>query len=315
MITALSKTDMRDAFFTVLFDIAKIDRDIIILSNDFGAPSLDRFRAELPGQFINAAISEQNMVSTAAGLALSGKKPIVYSIATFITLRALEQIKIDLCTMNLPVAIIGVGAGYAYSTDGPTHHATEDIGLLRSLAHMTILSPSEPGMAAVWAPLITRLTGPTYLRFDRGKWPVFAEGAAEGHTAGLRVLRPGNNLALISTGIMVHQALKAAEALAASGLSVRVVDLYRLKPLNEPLLAQVLADVSAVATLEEHTRHGGLGGLVAEMMADAGIVKPLKRLAIDDVLLYAYGERSSLHAQCGLDVAGIVDTLTRWSGR
>lgn len=313
--TILSKTDMRDAFFGTLYGIARDDRDVVVLSNDFGAPSLDRFRADLPGQFINAAISEQNMMSTAAGMAMRGKKVVVYSIATFATLRALEQTKVDICSMKQPVTILAVGAGYAYSTDGPTHHATEDIAVMRSLAHMEVLSPSESALAAALATQVPHASGPRYIRLDRGKWPLLDQGGQDDYAAGLRVVRDGSDLVLVSTGIMVHRSIAVAERLAALGISARVVDLYRLKPLNLDLLGRALAGAGAVATIEEHTSHGGVGSIVAEAMADLEILKPLKRFAIPDELLYAYGDRDALHAGRGLDVDGVVGTVTQWLGR
>jgi len=308
-----AKMDMRDSFITALYDVAKQDPDVLILSNDFGAPSLDRFRADLPKQFINAAISEQNMVSTAAGLAKDGKKVIVYSIATFVTLRSLEQIKIDLCVMNVPVTILAVGTGYAYSTDGPTHHATEDIAILRTLSNMTIYSPADSTTAAALANNFGKATGPTYLRFDRGKWNSLYD-ANHDFSAGMSVVRPGKQIALVSTGIMVHRALEVAEDLAAHGIDARVIDLYRLKPLPVEAFRQALTDVDAVVSIEEQTKNGALGGLVAETMADLGLVKPLKRFAIDDDKLYDYGMRDRLHKERGLDRASIASSLVSWLG-
>lgn len=307
----MPKYDMRDSFLSELYNVAARDRDVLILSNDFGAPTLDKFRADFPKQFINAAISEQNMVSTAAGLAKDGKKVIVYSIATFVTLRSLEQIKIDLCVMNVPVTILAVGTGYAYSTDGPTHHATEDIALLRTLSNMSIFSPSDSVTAASLGANFGRAKGPTYLRFDRGKWNSLYDEKYN-FTEGLAVLKPGKRIALVSTGIMVHRALEVAQDLGAQGIDAQVIDLYRIKPLPAAALRQALSGVDAVATIEEQTRNGALGGLVAESMADLDIVKPLKRFAIDDDKLYAYGTRDRLHKERGLDRAFIAATLTTW---
>lgn len=307
----LPRFDMRDSFFTALYDIAVKDRDIVILSNDFGAPALDRFRAELPAQFINAAISEQNTVSTAAGMAKSGKKVIIYSIATFVTLRALEQIKVDLCVMNLPVTIVGVGTGYAYSVDGPTHHATEDIALIRALSNMTIISPSDSAMAANLGRNLRSFEGPLYLRLDRGKWPSLYLEEADFST-GLAVIRPGQHVALVATGSMVHRAIEVASGLVAKGVDARVVDLYRLKPLNSTAFEKAVSDVAAVVTMEEHTKNGGVGGLVAEALADGDLLKPLKRIAIADEKLYAYGPRDRLHRDRRLDSESLCSDVMAW---
>jgi transketolase len=306
--------DMRDSFITALYDLAVADRRIVVLSNDFGAPALDRFRADLPRQFINAAISEQNLISTAAGLAKEGKRVIAYSIATFITLRALEQVKIDLCSMNLPVVILAVGAGYAYSVDGPTHHATEDISIMRALSNMRIISPSDSVGAAAAAALVQSTTGPVYIRLDRGKWRSLRNQDFD-FSAGAFVVRPGAHLAIVATGSMVHRALEVAGALGARGIGARVVDLYRLKPLEGDVFREAFRGVAGVVTIEEHSRHGGLGGLVAEAMADAGIVKPLRRFAVADDLLYGYGLRDRLHAERGLDCDCLQAEIGQWYGR
>jgi len=303
-----SKFDMRDAFITALYELAKRDSNIIILSNDFGAPALDRFRNDLPKQFINAAISEQNIISTAAGLAKGGKKVVVYSIATFITLRALEQIKIDLCVMNLPVTILSVGTGYAYSTDGPTHHATEDIAVMRAMSGMKIYSPSDANMSAALVETITNLSGPQYIRLDRGKYPIkhaIGNSIKNGFSVWNESSKP--KIAIISTGGMFHRALAVSDVLSADGVDSLAIDLYQLKPLQPEVLGQVLKKCKAVVTLEEHTQNGGVGSIVAELIADENLMLPLKRVAIKDEQLYAYGARENLHLDRGLDVGSAVD--------
>ena len=306
--------DMRDSFITALYDIAAADRRVVLLSNDFGAPALDRFRADLPRQFVNAAISEQNLISTAAGLAKSGKRVIAYSIATFITLRALEQIKIDLCVMNLPVTILAVGAGYAYSVDGPTHHATEDIAVMRALANMTIVSPSDSAIAAAAVSYVLGASGPVYIRLDRGKWPTRNLSQAE-LAAGVPIARPGCDLAIVATGTMVHRAVDVAGGLAEQGIDACVVDIHRLKPIDRDAFRAAFSGVRAVVSIEEHTVNGGLGGLVAEELADAEMLLPLKRAAISDAQLYAYGLRDRLHAERRLDRQSLCHDIAGWYKR
>ncbi|MGE4278713.1 MAG: transketolase family protein [Magnetospirillum sp.] len=310
--TDFSTVDMRDAFFLRLYDIARQDPAVVLLSNDFGAPSLDRFRADLAGQFVNAAISEQNMISMAAGMAMAGRKPVVYSIASFLTLRALEQVKVDICVMGAKVMLVGVGCGYAYSVDGPTHHATEDIAIMRALSGMAVWSPSESPVAGAMADLIHDLPGPAYLRFDRGRWPSLGELDLE---RGLRVLGSGDDVVIVATGIMTHRALAVAEALRQSGTACRVVDLVRLSPPARSELAAALAAAGRVVTIEEQAAPGGLGGLVAEFMADEGLLRPLLRLAIDPAKVFAYGERDRLHRDRGLDLDGAVTRIGAWMGR
>jgi transketolase len=306
-----SNYDMRDAFITSLYDYAKANKDIVMISNDFGAPALDKFRVDLPDQFINGAISEQNIISVAAGMAKSGKKVIVYSIATFISLRALEQIKIDLCVMNLPVIILAVGTGYAYPMDGPTHHATEDIAILRSLSNMSIYSPSDSNLASSLADLVNNTQGPAYIRLDRGKLPRLHKIPID-ISNGFFVSGEGTDIAIIATGGMVHRANEVANLLKQDGINVAIIDLFRIKPIKVKILSKELTKYKALTSIEEHTINGGVGSIVAETVADSGLQKPLFRNAINDELLYAYGARDYLHKNRELDAESLAKKIKKW---
>lgn len=301
---------MRDAFIAGLLAHARAERDILFVSNEYGAPALDAFRKDLPEQFINAGISEQNLISVAAGLALAGRRVYVYSIASFITLRCFEQLKLDVCVHKVPVKILGVGCGFAYSEDGPTHHATEDISLMRSLAGMEIYSPSESQLAHDLVAGTLASTAPQYIRFDKGKYPAL-DGVMQDCASSFRWQGNGSGLLLISTGILVHRALEVADELRRHGIACDVIDLYRLKPLGAEL-QQRLSRATAVVTIEEHTLNGGLGSIIAEQLVDLGSVARFKRFGIPDAHLYSYGEREILHRMCGLDRAGISNELLRW---
>lgn len=304
--------EMRDAFFTGLYALAKGDSRVMLLSDDFGAPSLDRFREDLPAQYINIGIAEQNMISVAAGMALCGKIVYVYAIAPFVTLRCYEQIKIDLCNMNLPVTALGVGAGFGYDTAGPTHHAIEDIAVMRVLPNMTVLSPSDSIMAASFARLSYEMPGPKYIRFDRGKLPLIYESQKEDFSKGVATIREGVDLYIIATGIMVYRALEVAEALERHSVSVGVIDLYRIKPLNKTLLLGMVEGAKRIVTMEEHLINSGMGSAIAEALADAGMLKPLKRIGIHDERCFDYGNRGYLQESCGLDINTITKTILDW---
>ena len=308
---AISKVEMRDAFIGKLCLHAQQNPNIIILSNDFGAPSLDRFRQDHPRQFINAGISEQNLVSTAAGLALQGKRVFIYSIASFITLRCYEQIKIDLCAMKLPVTLLGVGPGYGYGPDGPTHHATEDIAIMRALVDMQIYSPADAHAAQAFVSLALASTAPMYIRLDRGKWPLLYAPNAQ-FASGFTMLRQGGRICIITTGVMTHRALEVAEALSRHSIEASVIDVYRLKPIQPLPLLEVLARSSHIVTIEEHTLNGGLGSLIIELLIDARLPIPVKRCAIPDERLYAYGPRDALHRACQLDKDSLTATIVDW---
>lgn len=307
----ISKVEMRDVFIGELCSRAQQDPNIIFMSNDFGAPSLDRFRQESPRQFINAGISEQNIISVAAGMALEGKHVFVYSIASFITLRCYEQVKLDLCEMRLPVTILGVGPCYGYGPDGPTHHATEDITIMRALANMSIYSPADAQASEAFVSVALDSNGPMYVRLDRGKWPLLYDKGAS-FTQGFTVLREGEDVCIVSTGIMVHRALEVAEELMKYSIHASVIDMYRLKPVQRLPLVDAITRSERVVTVEEHTINGGLGSLIVELLADAHVYMAAKRCAISDELLYAYGARDILHRERQFDKDALVTTIERW---
>lgn len=293
---------MRDAFFNELYEIAKGDKRVVLLTADCGAPALDRYRQDLSGQYVNVGIAEQNMVSVAAGLALEGKRPFCYAIAPFASLRCLEQTRVDLCMMGLPVTIVAVGAGCSYDLSGPTHHAVEDIAIMRALP-LTVLCPSDSIMASAFAHIAYLEPGPKYIRLDRERLPDIY-GPDKDFSQGLARLESGM-VTIIATGWMVHQALATAE-------NFGVVDLYRLKPVNVERLLEVVRESDGVVTLEEHHGPGGLGSIVAELMADAGIARPLLRLKLPDIYCFEYGGRGRLHTLAGLGPAQIAKSIKEW---
>lgn len=291
--------DVRDAFFDELYQLAKNDANVVLMTADMGAFSLERLRKDFPDRFINVGISEQNLISAAAGLALSGKKVFVYAIIPFVTLRCLEQIKVDLCVMNLPVTIVGAGAGFTYSNDGPTHHAIEDVSIIRALPGITIFNPSEQMTAKAAAQQAYLATGPVYVRLDKGVWPVLHR-ADDGLSRGLAYIRKGSSVLVIATGCMTHVSLELADSMQGAGVNAGVVDLYRLKPVpNE--LAEIAKEYDFVVTLEEHTLPGGMGSAVAELFADEGLMIPVKRLGIPDMYPHGYGDREWMKRGVGLD--------------
>lgn len=308
-----SDIDMRDAFFDEVYNIAKKDRNVIFLTADMGAFSLGRFKKDLPGQYINAGVAEQNMISIAAGLTLGGKRVFAYGIAPFVTMRCYEQIKVDLCCMNLPVTIVSVGSGFTYGSDGPTHHATHDIAVMRTLPEITILNPSDPIMASACARISYGNSGPKYVRVERGKLPLLYSGQNEEFANGLSVLKEGSDMIIIATGIMVHKALEAADKLSKNSIYAGVVDLYRIKPVNAEMLLEVISRYKKIVTLEENSLLGGIGSIVSELLSDYSVNIPLKRIAAKDFHCYDYGDRDWINSRLGLDTDGIVGSILNWN--
>jgi transketolase len=290
-------------FSTSFTKLPKKDPSVFFMTADMGAFSLDRFRRDFPERFINVGIAEQNLVSVAAGMALEGKKVFIYAIIPFITLRCLEQIKVDLCVMNLPVTIVGAGAGFTYSSDGPTHHAIEDVSIMRALPGMTIYNPSDQMTAKTAARNAHISTGPVYVRLDKGIWPVLYQ-VDDRLSKGFALLREGTKLLIIATGCMTHFALQVAENICDAGINPGIVDLFRLKPVAEELV-EIAQEYECVVSLEEHTLSGGMGGAVVELFADKGLMIPVKRLGIMDVYPEGYGDREWMLSKLGLNVASL----------
>lgn len=307
----ISNKDIRDAFFDAMYDIAQEDKQVVFLTADMGAMSLERFRKDLPKQYINVGVAEQNMVSVAAGLTLGGKNVFIYAIAPFATQRCYEQIKVDLSVMSLPVTIIGAGPGITYNSDGATHHAVQDISIMRALPGMTIFNPSDAIMASKMARICYESDSPAYVRVDKGKLPSLYS-PEDGFSAGLSLVKEGRELLIISTGAMVHKAIGIAEKLKEDSIEAAVMDLYRIKPLDESLFLRFATQYKKIVTLEEHSLVGGIGSLVLEILMDSDNTIPVKRFALKDNYCKGYGDREWMHTQYGLDDNTIIGSIRAW---
>lgn len=311
-----SDTDMRDAFFDSVYELAAKDKNVIVLTADHGAFSLDRFKKDFPRQYFNVGISEQNMVTLAAGLALGGKIVFIYSIVNFTTLRCFEQISIDLGGMNLPVIVVGVGAGFTYSTDGPTHHGTQDVAVMASVPNLNIYNCSDAYNSDAFARIAYGAYSPSYVRIEKGKFPALYSNNTD-FSEGLAILRKGRDVTLLTSGYLVQGAMEAARQLGREGIDAAVIDLYRIKPLNTNLLVQNIRDTGALLTIEDNVANGGIGTMVAAALMENGISLPLRRMSLGDSFSYKYGDREWMYAMNGLDADGIrlaaLDLLRRGS--
>lgn len=303
---------MRDAFFDALYEIFLNDKNVVFITADNGAPTLDKFAENIPGQFFNVGIAEQQMIGMASGLAFEGKKVYTYAIAPFVTVRVYEQNKMDMCAMNLPIVNLGVGAGYAYDIMGPSHHTVEDISIMRVLPNMVIHSPADAVTAAALANASYVNRSPQYIRFDRAGLADLYRDQPVNVDDGIILTREGSDLYIIATGIMVHQALKVADRLKESGVAAGVIDLCRLKPINKSLLFDYLQDVERVVTLEEHLLAGGMGSAIVEIFSDEGVHKPTLRIGQDDRFVFDLGGRTAIWEKYGLDVESITNRISNW---
>jgi transketolase len=262
-------------------------------------------------------VAESNMIGVAAGLALGGYRPFVYSIVPFATLRCLEQIRNDVCYNNVPVTIVGVGGGYSYGPNGPTHHALEDIAAMRSLPNMTVVCPADPVEAELAVPAIGSHDGPAYLRLGRAGDPVVHQKPPVFRIGEAITVRRGSDCTLISTGGMLPVALEAA-ALLDGEVSCRVVSMHTVKPLDSRTLRECSRETEAFFTVEEHSRIGGLGSAVGEWLAESDLQFPLHSLGTPDSFAHFSGSQEFLRNAQGLsahDIAGGIRTRLRSGAR
>ncbi len=301
---------MRSAFFRTLMALAEEDERICLVVGDLGFGVVEPFAQRFPDRFLNVGVAEQNMTGVAAGMAMCGKVVFTYSIANFPTLRSIEQIRNDVCYHHADVKVVAVGGGYAYGSLGMTHHATEDIAILRSLPSMTVVAPGDPIETELATRAIVARPGPCYLRLGRTGEPAIHAGRPSFELGKAIVVREGIHLTLISTGGMLDTAVKAAEQLALGGLNSRVLSMHTIKPLDHEAVMAAARETGAVFTIEEHSVIGGLGGAVAEVLAESGTFRvPFRRIGLPSEFSSQVGSQEYLRGRNGLSVSAIVDTI------
>ena len=306
---------MRNAFIETLFELAQADRRIVLLTGDLGFSVLERFRDELPQQFVNAGVAEQNMTAVAAGLALSGKIALTYSIANFPTLRCLEHIRNDVCYHEANVKVVAVGGGFAYGALGATHHATEELGVMRLMPGMTVVAPADPVEARAATRAIVAHPGPCYLRLGKAGEPNVHSAPIDFQLGRAIRVRDGADLTLISTGSMLKTAVGVATRLAEQGAGARVLSMHTLKPLDVEAVLEAARETPAIVTLEQHSILGGLGGAVAEVLAEAPDAHVrFRRIGLPSMFSPRVGSQDYLERMHGLDEESVLRTVTELLG-
>jgi transketolase len=295
---------MRDAFFEALTEAAAADERIWALTGDLGIGLFDAFEQVAPGRYLNVGIAEQAMVGIAAGLAYVGKRPVAYSIAPFVTSRPQEQVRVDVAMAQANVVLAGVGGGMAYGYLGPTHHATEDLAVMRALPGMTVLAPGDPGETKRATRAALDLGGPVYLRLGKNGEPDLLP--ARPFQIGKAVtVKPGDDVTLISTGSILAETLGAARRLTERGISAHVLHCPSVKPFDTHEVCAAGAHTGLVITIEEHNVIGGLGSATAEALSEYGIGARLVRLGLQDEFAHTVGSREFLLRHHGLDAQAI----------
>lgn len=306
---------MRKACLDMVYELAKTDERIMFIGSDLAAETLKEFRREMPERFFMEGIYESNLIGVAAGLALEGMIPYVNTIATFLTRRCFEQIVLDLCLHQANVRLIGNGGGMVYGSLGPTHLAIEDIAILRAIPNMTILAPADANEMRRLMPLTVNHRGPIYIRLGRGGDPIVTRQHTPIQIGKAVLMREGTDALIVTTGITLAIGLDAAEILKIKGIDVAVLHLHTLKPIDQEELLKQIAAVPVVVTVEEHTLNGGLGSIVAELMAEANFSSPkyLKRIGIPDVFPEGYTSQAELMERYSISSENVVATVVQSS--
>lgn len=292
---------MRNAFAKAVAEFGDVYPDLVMLAGDIGNRLFDRFKERHPERFYNCGVAEANMTGVASGLAASGLRPITYTITPFNTVRCLEQIRLDICYPNLPVIVVGTGAGLSYAGLGATHHSMEDIAILRTLPNMHIVCPADPVEVRLAVKDALRLGRPTYIRLGKKGEPVIHETDPHFQIGKGITVRDGADVAILSVGNMLAAALQCADRLQRQGVSSKVVSLHTVKPLDDLLLGEVFAHYKLVVILEEHGLAGGAGSAVLEW-GNAKRVDLRKLMCIGgpDRFLFACGDQEEARAMLGL---------------
>ena len=301
---------MRDTVIRTLIELGKEDKDVELITGDLGFGVLKSFWETLPNQFINAGIAEQNMTGVAAGMALEGKKVFTYSIGNFPTLRCLEQIRNDCAYHNANVNVICVGGGYVYGSLGMSHHATEDIAILRALPDVTVICPGDPTEAALAVKKIAQTDGTCYLLLGRGGEQNVNTVIKEFEIGKAYKLRDAKDMnkkvAVFSTGAILEETTKACDMLEEQGIAVEQYSFPTVKPIDRAVIEDCASRFDNIFTVEEHNIVGGFGGAVAEVLAECGGKAKLYRIGIDDFYCIEVGSQAYLREQVGINAEGIV---------
>lgn len=299
---------MRIAFVKTLFEIAKKDKRIILITGDLGFSVFEEYIKTLPKQYLNAGISEQNMTGVAAGMALEGRIPIIYSIVPFVTMRNFEQVRNDICYQGLNVKIIGVGSGFSYGMYGHTHYGLEDVGILRTVPGITILAPGDPIEAEQATIAAYKTQGPVYLRLGKAGEPTVHKKKPDFEIGKGLTVREGKDIAILSMGSMLLTAMKVSELLK-NKYSVKVVSMHTIKPLDEKLILTLSKTMHGIFTIEEHAKIGGLGSAVAEILSETGSRALFLRFGSPDKFSKFVGSQEFMREQNGLSADFIANKI------
>jgi len=297
---------MRDALINSLFQLADKDPNLMLLTGDLGYGVFEEFEKKYPKQYLNVGIAEQNMVGVAVGLALEGKVVFTYSIGNFPTLRCLEQIRNGACYHNLNINVIATGGGFSYGGLGMSHHATEDISIMRALPGTTVLVPTTSDESKAGVVNLYKTGGVGYLRLDKSKY-VNVELIDKISIGKANILRKGSDITLVVAGGIAQEVMKAAEILSSANIECRVVSLYSIKPIDIDVIRSACKDTLGIVTIEEGNLAGGVGSAILEACYDNEFSpKVFYRFGLNDKYSAIVGSQDYLRSYYGIDCDSLV---------
>ena len=301
---------MRSTVIRTLTEEAAKNRDVFLLTADLGFKVLDPFREAHPARFVNAGVSEANLVSVAAGMALAGKRPFCYSMVPFLFMRAFEQVRLDVVAHGMPVVLLGVGGGLSYGHEGISHHAIEDVAMMRALPGLQLFAPGDPHEAAACVRAALRTNGPTFIRLGQNNDAVLHDGPVDALEKPLRLRGSSRDVVVFATGHIVRAARDAVDAFAQeSGIDASLYSVPRLKPFDATTVAQLAKTARHVVTIEEHSVVGGLGTAVLETLFSSGFSGRFERIGLPDEYCGLHGTLPWLRARYGLDAPSLARRL------
>lgn len=300
---------MQRAYISALYSLMQQDRRVVSLLSDSGTDYDELMSREMPQQCYNFGISEQNKLGIAAGMAMCGKLPFVYTSGAFLAFRGYEFIRNDICYQNQNVKIVGMGSGTSWRTLGPSHHTSEDLAALRAIPNLTILSPATPLEAAECVRTAYEHKGPVYIRLGMGGEPEYFDAGYTVTLGQTTKLADGSAAAVFCTGSILGEIMESRDILRARGVDISVYDVCSIKPFDAATLLGAADKYNRIFTVEEHSISGGLGGAAAEVLSAVESPAELTRIGFDNCFAKGYGSQKEVRCKNGLDAESIADTI------
>ena len=306
-----NKIDFRNAFFDEMYKISKKNKKIVFLTADISAYSLPKFRKDFPDKFYNVGIAEQGMINIATGLAMNNKKVFIFSMIPFLTMRCYEHIKINVCSHNLPIVLVGLGSGLSYDTAGHSAQAIIDIGVMRMLPELEIYNPSDSISTKKICEIVSKSEKPSYVRLDKSQQSILYSDKTS-FDSNFNIINRKSKNCIITTGIMTHKSIELSNLLRRKHLQLDIIDLIKLKPINEKKLINCLKNYKNIFVIDENTFSGGISSILSEIFAKNNFTKQINFYCLKNTQdVGFYGNRDWLHKRNRLDIESLIKEITK----